>query len=144
MPVNPIPKGYHTVTPLVSVRDAARMIDFMKAAFGATEVYRFTDNHGNVMHAEMKIGDSTIMLGEATEDSPTAAILYLYVEDADAVYRTALKAGGESLEGPEDRFWGDRTASVRDFSGNRWCIATHVEDVASDEIMERARRAMAA
>ncbi len=145
MPVKPIPEGYHTVTPLVSVKGAARLIDFMKKAFGATEVYRFPAPDGSVMHAELKIGNSVMMLGEPMEgSSPMPGTFYVYVEDADATYRAALDAGGESLEGPSDRFWGDRVASIKDFAGNNWMIATHVEEVDSDELTRRARQAKAA
>jgi len=145
MPVKPIPEGYHTVTPLLSVKGAERLIDFMKKAFGATEVYRFPAPDGSVMHAEVKIGSSVMMLGEPMEgSSPMPATFYVYVQDADATYRAALDAGGESLEGPTDRFWGDRVASIKDFAGNNWMIATHVEEVDSEELTRRARQAMAA
>jgi uncharacterized glyoxalase superfamily protein PhnB len=117
----------------------------MKKAFGATEVYRFPAPDGSVMHAELKIGNSVIMLGEPMDGSFTRpATFYVYVLDADATYRAALDAGGESLEVPSERFWGDRMASVKDFAGNNWMIATHVEDVDSDELARRARQAMAA
>ena len=145
MAVKRIPEGYHTVTPLLSVKGAGRLIDFMKKAFGATEVYRFPAPDGSVMHAEMKIGDSVVMLGEATKGaSPMPVSLYLYLDDVDKTYRAALDAGGESVEGPADRFWGDRVATVKDFAGNIWWIATHVEDVSSDELERRAKHAMAA
>ncbi|MGC9964975.1 MAG: VOC family protein [Syntrophobacteraceae bacterium] len=144
MPVKFKPEGYRVVTPMLSVKGAARLIDFLKTAFRATEVYRFSAADGSVMHAEVKIGDSVLMLGEAMKgSSPMSGSFYLYVEDTDATYRAALDAGGESLEAPADRFWGDRMGSVRDFAGNRWLIATHVEDVDSDEISRRAQ-AMAA
>jgi len=145
MPVKAIHEGYHTVTPFLSVNGAARLIDFMKKAFEATEVYRVPAPDGGVMHAEMKIGDSILMLGEATKDcSPMPVSFYVYVRDAEATYRKALKAGGESLEGPADRFWGDRVASIKDFAGNKWMIATHVEDVNADELKRRAQQFMAA
>lgn len=145
MPVKPIPEGYHTVTPLLSVKGAARLIEFMKKAFGATESYRFPGPDGSVMHAEIKIGDSILMLGEAMKGASTMPTsLYLYLKDVDKVYRAALDAGGESLEKPTDQFWGDRVASIRDFAGNKWMIATHVEDVSTDEISRRAQQVMAA
>ena len=145
MPVKPIPEGYHTVRPLLSVKGAARLIDFMKKAFGATEVYRFPAPDGGVMHAELKIGNSVIMLGEPMGGSfPRPGTFYVYVQDADATYRAALEAGGESLEAPSERFWGDRMASVKDFAGNYWMIATHVEEVDADELARRAKQAMAA
>lgn len=145
MPVKPIPEGFHTVTPLLSVKGAARLIDFMKKAFGATEIYRFPSPDGSVMHAELKIGDSIVMLGEAMKEAPPMPMaLYLYVDDADAIYRKALDAGGESIGGPENMFWGDRVATVKDFAGNKWWIATHVEEVSADELSRRAQQAMAA
>ncbi len=145
MPVKHMPEGYHTVTPLLAVKGAARLIDFMKKTFGATETYRFPAPDGSVMHAELKIGDSIVMLGEATKDcSSMPTSLYVYVQDADATYREALNAGGESLEGPTDRFWGDRVASIKDFAGNKWMIATHIEDVNADELSRRAQHLMAA
>ncbi len=145
MAVKPIPEGYHTVTPLLSVKGAARLIDFMKKAFEATETYRVPSPDGSVMHAELKIGNSVIMLGEPMEGSFTRpATFYVYVQDADATYRAALEAGGESLEGPTDRFWGDRVASIKDFAGNNWMIATHVEEVDAEELTRRAQQAMAA
>ncbi len=139
MPVKPIPEGFHSVTPLISVRDAGRLIDFLKSAFGATELSRFAGPDGSVMHAEIKIGDSIIMLGEAMGGSlPMPMSLYVYVQDADAAYKAAMDAGSESLEGPVDQFWGDRVATVRDFAGNKWWIATHIEDVSADELRRRA------
>jgi len=145
MPVKSKPEGYHAITPLLSVKGADRYIDFLKKAFKATEVYRFTAAGGSVMHAELKIGDSVLMLGEAMEGaSSVSGSLYLYVDDVDSIYRAALAAGGKSHEEPADRFWGDRVAVVGDFAGNKWWIATHVEDVSSDELERRARQAMAA
>jgi PhnB protein len=140
MPVKHIPEGYHAVTPLLSVKEAARLIDFLKAAFDAVELYRFPAEDGSVMHATIRIRDSLLMLGEAMEGFPVMpASIYLYVPDADATYKAAMDAGGESLEGPADQFWGDRVATIRDFAGNKWWIATHVEDVNSEELARRAQ-----
>ena len=140
MAVKFVSEGYHTVTPLLSVKGAAKLIEFLEKAFGATEVYRFSSPDGTVMHAEMKIGDSVVMLGEAFEESPPTQIsLYLYVSDADAAYKKAIEAGGQTIRAPEDMFWGDRAATVRDFAGNKWWIATHVEEVSADEMEKRAR-----
>ncbi|MGA2937154.1 MAG: VOC family protein [Syntrophobacteraceae bacterium] len=126
MRVKRIPEGYHTVTPLLSVKGAARLIDFMKKAFGATEIYRFPAPDGSVMHAELKIGDSIMMLGEAMKGaSPMPISLYLYTQDVDATYRAAMDAGGESLEGPTDQFWGDRVATIKDFASNLSFMAMH-------------------
>jgi PhnB protein len=141
MPVKPKPERYHSVTPLLSVKGAVRLIDFLRSAFGATELSRFPTEGSEIMHAEMKIGDSVVMLGEAMEgySPPMPAALYVYVADTDATYRSALEAGGESVESPGDRFWGDRTAVVRDFAGNLWWIATHMEDLDSEEIARRSQ-----
>jgi PhnB protein len=138
MPVKPIPDGYHTLTPLIAVRGVPRLIEFLKVAFGATEIMRFDLPDGSVMHAEVKIGDSSIMMGEMMDDSPPAhAALYFYVPEVDVVYRAAMDAGAESLTEPSDQFWGDRTASIKDPTGNTWWIATHVEDVSPEEIKKR-------
>ncbi|MDR3555809.1 MAG: VOC family protein [Syntrophobacteraceae bacterium] len=145
MAVKSTPEGYNTVTPLLSVKGAAQLIDFLKKAFEAVEVYRFPGPEGTVRHAEMKIGDSVIMLGEACDKSaPMPTALYLYVQDADAVYQKALQAGGEKIMAPEDMFWGDRVSTVKDFAGNMWWIATHVEEVSSEELERRAEKSMAA
>ena len=143
--VPPVPEGLHTVTPHITVDGAANYIDLLKRAFGAVELSRSTIPTGKIIHATVRIGDSVLMLGEATDrSSAIAGSFYIYVDDADAVYRAALSAGGESLEKPADRFWGDRVGTIKDFAGNKWLIATHVEDVSSDEIAKRAQQAMAA
>ncbi len=138
MAVKPIPDGYHSVTPYLTVPDAAGLIEFLRRAFGAQEVHRFTRD-GAVSHAEVRIGDSVVMLGQAGgEWQPMPAALHLYVPDADAVYRRALQAGAASLREPADQFYGDRMAGVRDPAGNYWWIATHVEDVSPEEMRRRA------
>ncbi len=140
MAVRPIPEGFHSVTPYLMVRGAARFIDFLKDAFGAEEVLRMPGPEGNVMHAEVRVGDSIIMFSDASDQNPpTPAMLYLYVEDADAVYRRALQAGATSLAEPMDHFYGDRAGAVEDPCGNRWWIATHIEDVPPDELERRLR-----
>lgn len=144
MPVNPIPKGYHTITPFPCVKDASRLIDFLKAAFEATERYRMPTPEGKLMHAEIKIGDSIIMLSDKICDEMdyTPSVYYLYVRDADLTYKQAVKAGGESIQEPEDQFWGDRAAAIKDPSGNIWWMATHIEDVDPQEMSRRADKAM--
>ncbi len=140
MAVKPIPEGYHSVTPCLVVRGADRVIEFLKQAFGAQEIDRFAAPDGRIMHAEVKIGDSMIMLGEASEQFPAQpAALCLYVPDTDVVYRRALEAGARSLREPADQFYGDRSAGVADPSGNSWWIATHVEDVSREEMERRAK-----
>ena len=141
MAVKPVPDGFHTVTPYLSVTDAAKLLDFVQRAFGATakDVMRAPD--GAVMHADVVIGDSHVMMGQAGgEWKPTTAMLYLYVPDCDAAYRRALDAGGTTVREPRTEFYGDRSGGVADPFGNQWWVATHVEDVAPDE-MERRMKA---
>lgn len=143
MAVKPIPDGYHTVTPYLMVPDVPRMIDFLIAAFGARETERHTRPDGSVGHAEVRIGNSAVMMGGAMEGFPAMpCMLYLYLPDVDAAYANALKAGGASLEEPAVVFYGDRRAGVRDEFGNLWYMATHVEDVPHEEIRRRAQAAM--
>jgi PhnB protein len=142
MAVNAIPEGYHSVTPTLVVKGATRLIDFLKEAFGAEEAFRMPTPSGEVMHAEVRIGDSVVMLNDAMQQSPTASSLFLYVTDVDLVYQQALKAGAISLSAPANMFWGDRMAQVKDQFGNQWAIATHVEDVPAQEMGKRAAAAM--
>jgi uncharacterized glyoxalase superfamily protein PhnB len=140
----PIPAGHHTVTPYLLVEDVAGQIDFMIRAFGAVETSRSATPDGRIMHAEVKIGDSFVMLGEASgEWKPMPCMLHLYVPDTDAVYASATRAGARSVREPADQFYGDRSAGVVDAEGNQWWIATHVEDVPPAE-MERRMRAQRA
>jgi PhnB protein len=140
MAVKPIPDGFHTVTPCLVVQEAAQLIDFMKQAFQATEGERITRPDGAVMHAEVRIGDSVIMLGEAMggEQQPLPGMIYLYVDDADTTYQRALRAGATSTEEVADQFWGDRAGGVKDPTGNNCWIATHKEDLSPEEIAKRA------
>ena len=139
MTVKPIPRGFHTITPYLVVQGVARLIDFLKEAFQAEELGRMARHDGSIMHAELKIGDSIIMMGEASGTcEPKPAALYMYVADTDGVYQQALRAGGTSLMEPADQFYGDRNAGVKDPSGNCWWIATHKEDVSPEELRERA------
>ena len=139
MAVKPIPEGYHSITPYLVVEDVARLIDFLKAAFGAVEVHRMQRPDGRVGHAEVQIGDSRLMIGEAQgEWKPMPCALYLYLENCDAVYRQEIKAGATSLREPQDQFYGDRHGGVIDPCGNQWWIATHIEDVSPEEIARRA------
>ncbi len=130
MTVKPIPDGYHTVTSYLVVQGVAQLIDFMKQAFAAEELRRMTRPDGSIGHAEVKIGDSRVMLGEAGgEFAPMPGMLHLYVEDVDAVYQRALQAGAVSVREIVDEFYGDRIGGVKDKSGNQWWIATHIKDV---------------
>lgn len=137
-PVQPIPDGYHTVTPYLLVEDAAGLIPFLERAFGATLLGRYDSPDGRLMHASLQIGDSKVMMGQAAEQWPAMpAMLHLYVEDVDAVYRRAVEAGARSIREPEDQFYGDRSGGVVDPAGNQWWITTHIEDVSDEEMARR-------
>lgn len=138
MTVKPVPQGYFTVTPWIISRDTGRLIDYLKAAFDAEELGRMADDAGRIEHAEVRIGDSVVMLFDAKPDAPpTLAYLRLFVEDADAVHRKAVAAGGTSVTEVTHLLFGDRVGRVRDPLGNLWWIQTHVEDVAPDEMQRR-------
>jgi uncharacterized glyoxalase superfamily protein PhnB/uncharacterized damage-inducible protein DinB len=133
------PAGVPTMTPYLVVRGAPKLIDFLKAAFGAVELDRTIRPDGSVMNATLQIGDSPVMMGEATGPrEPFPAMLYVYVLDVDATYARALAAGAATVMAPADLFYGDRNAGVRDAFGNEWWIATHKEDVPPDELQRRA------
>ncbi len=149
--VKPIPEGYHTATPYLIVKDAPRAIDFYKRAFGATELMRMPGPGGKIGHAEIKIGDSPIMLAdevpgmgfrspESLGGSPISILLY--VEDVDAVFSEAVAAGAKVQRPVADQFYGDRTGGVTDPFGHVWYIATHKEDVSSEEMKKRAAAAV--
>jgi PhnB protein len=139
--VKPVPEGYHSVTPYLCLKDAHRAIDFYKKAFGAEERFRMPTPDGRVAHAELQIGDSIVMLSEAIQEPVTSASMYLYVPDVDAVFRRAVAAGGEATTAVTDAFWGDRFGRVTDPFGVRWGIATHTQDLSSEEIGRRAAQA---
>jgi PhnB protein len=143
MTVKPIPEGHNTVSPYVIVRGAAEVIDLLTQAFGATELFRMPTPDGAIGHAEVRIGDSVVMLADASaENPPMPCTVHVYVTDVDAAYRRALRAGAVSLREPADQFYGDRNAGVTDAGGNRWWISTHKEDLSPDEIARRAKAAM--
>jgi uncharacterized glyoxalase superfamily protein PhnB len=143
MSVKPIPDGYHAVTPYLVVQGAAKLIDFLKQAFEAQEIERLARPNGAIGHAEVRIGDSIVMMGEAgSEWTPMPGAMYLYVNDADATYKRALQAGAISTMEPTDQFYGDRSAGVKDPAGNQWWIATHKEDLSLEELAKRAQAAM--
>jgi len=136
--VKPIPEGYHTLTPFVVADNASGFIKFLKKAFHAQMNYLMETDDGLIRHAELKIGDSVIMVSSATDiHKPTPCMLNVYVEDCDQVYEQAMKAGAESMAEPANQFYGDRSAGVKDRWGNQWWIATHVEDVSNEEIKRR-------
>jgi uncharacterized glyoxalase superfamily protein PhnB len=140
--VKPRPAGYHSVTPYLIVRGARDVIAFLERALGAVQLGPPMEGpNGTVMHAEVRIGDSPVMLSDASAEYPAMpALLHVYVdEEVDVVYQRALLAGATSVREPADQFYGDRSATVRDASGNLWSLANHVEDVSPEEIERRAK-----
>jgi len=152
MAVKPIPEGYHTVTPFMTVKDCARAIEFYKQAFGAEERGIAKDPSGKVMHAEIKIGDSVIMMADEFPDfgalSPesvggSSMGLHIYVTDVNGAFARAVKAGAKVEMPVMDQFWGDRYGRLKDPFGHKWSIATHVKDMSSDEMKRAMDDAMA-
>jgi len=152
MSVKPIPEGYHTLTPFLTVRDAARAIEFYKQAFGATERGVAKGPDGKVMHAEIKIGDSIIMMSDEFPEfgslSPesvgnTSMGLHIYVDDVDASFDRAVSAGAKVEMPVMDQFWGDRYGRLKDPFGHKWSIATHKKDMSADEMKHAMDDAMA-
>ncbi|HYO53480.1 VOC family protein [Archangium sp.] len=151
--VQPIPKGYHVITPSIVVRGAVEAIEFYKKAFGAKEVSRMPGPDGKILHAEIKIGDSRVMLGDEYPDmglsSPqtvggTASSLMIYTRDVDALFNQAVAAGAKVSMPVSDVFWGDRYGKVTDPFGHQWQLATHKENVPPKEMARRAAAAMSA
>lgn len=137
--VQPIPAGYSTVTPWIIVKGAAQLIDYLKAAFEAEELARVPNEDGTIGHAEVQIGDSVVMMFDSRPEWPaTPSFLRLYVEDADAVFKQAVAAGGSVVTEVMDLFWGDRVGRVRDPYGNIWWIQARVENVDPEEMQKRA------
>ncbi len=149
----PIPEGYHTLTPDLVVQDVSKAINFYVKAFNAQEVYRFDGPDGKVMHAEIKIGDSRLMLcsecPERGNRAPSSlgantGSLYLYVPDVDSAFAQAVKAGGKAIHAVADMFWGDRCGELVDPSGHRWLLATHTKDLTPEQIKQGAEAFFAA
>lgn len=145
MNVKAIPDGYHSLTPYMGIHKAGEAIDFYKKAFGATQVMRLDMPDGRVGHAELRIGDSSLMLGTPCDqmalrnpDEHTSIGLHLYVEDVDAQFQRAVDAGATVVSEPKDQFYGDRSASVKDPFGHLWFLATHKEDLTEEQIRQRA------
>jgi len=141
----PIPEGYHSVQPYLYLKNASDAIAFYAKAFGATERMRMPDNNGRIMHAEISLGDSCIMMADENEAigaySPqhyggAPMSLMIYVEDCDVIYQRAMAAGATSLREPADQFYGDRTAGVADPFGFHWYIGTHIKDVSMEEMQQ--------
>lgn len=150
MSVKPVPEGYHSVTPYLIVRGGADAIEFYQKAFGAVELFRFPSPDGKIGHAEIKVGDSPIMLADEYPEmgyhgpqslggSPVS--LMIYVDDVDAVFNQAVAAGATVKEALQDKFYGDRIGTVVDPFGHRWHLATHKEDVSVEEMQRRAKAA---
>jgi PhnB protein len=146
----PIPTGFHSITPSLTLNDAAGAIEFYKRAFGAQELSRMSAPQGKIGHAEIKIGDSIMMLSDEMPGGGKSAkaiggspvTIYLYVEDVDAVYKKAESAGAKTEMPPTDMFWGDRFAKLTDPYGHSWALATHKEDVAPEEMTKRSKAFM--
>jgi PhnB protein len=152
MSVKPVPDGYHTLTPFLTIRDAAKAIEFYKAAFGAQERGVMKAPDGKVMHAELKIGDSIVMLSDEFPDfgsiSPqalggSASGLHIYLDNVDAAFDRAVKAGAQVEMPVMDQFWGDRFGRLKDPFGHKWSIATHVKDMSPEEMNQSMKDAMA-
>jgi PhnB protein len=147
MPVKPVPEGYHTATPYLIINGAAAALRFYKNAFGATELFRMDAPGGKIGHAEIKIGDSPIMLADEHPDmgyrgpqaiGGTPVSIMLYVEDVDAVFNRTVAAGAKVKQPVKDQFYGDRSGTLEDPFGHVWTIATHKEDLTPEEIGRRA------
>ncbi len=146
-PVRAIPEGYHTITPYLTCKNSAQAIDFYKSVFGATEIMRMPGPDGRIMHAEIKIGDSHVMLadefpGMSSAPTPGAlnpSALFLYLEDVDTTFNRAVAAGARVDMPLANQFWGDRYGKLTDPFGHHWALAQHIEDVAPDEMMRRSK-----
>ena len=142
----PIPEGYDSITPYLIVSGAAKALEWYKQAFGATEVMRMPGPEGKLMHAEFKVGDSPVMMADEHPDmgfvgpetlGGAAVSLYLYIDDVDAVFQCAVRAGATELRPVIDQPYGDRCGTLKDPYGHTWSIATHVEDLTPDELQLR-------
>jgi PhnB protein len=149
--VRPIPEGFHSITPQITCRDAARAIEFYKNVFGAEEISRMPDPSGKIVHAELKIGDSKFMLndevpGMTVAPTPTtthSSSLFVYSDDVDSLYNRAVKAGAREDMPLSNMFWGDRYGKFTDPFGHQWGVATHVEEVAPAEMKRRFEQEIA-
>jgi PhnB protein len=151
--ISPVPAGYHSVTPYLCVKGAAKAIEFYGKAFGATELTRMAQPDGRIAHAEIEIGDSRLMLADEFPEmgfvapkggERTPVMLHLYLADVDTVFARAVEAGATSVRPIADQFYGDRGGMLADPFGHYWYVSTHVEDVPEDEMQRRMKAAMAA
>jgi len=133
-----IPPGFHTVTPYIVVPGIARLLDFLKQAFGAVEKERMPRPDGSIAHAAVTLGDSIIEMGEAIEPRSIPMTFHIYIPNVDEMYKNALAAGAKSLSEPKDQFYGERSAGLVDDWGNHWYIATYMEDLTPEELAARA------
>ncbi|WP_027150736.1 VOC family protein [Methylobacter tundripaludum] len=147
MTIKPIPDGYHSITPYLMIKGASEAIEFYKRAFGATEIFRLSHPNGQIGHAEIKIGDSSVMLADPCEQGAfrtpqslggSSVALHVYVKDVDAQFAQAVSAGAKAVKPVFDQFYGDRTGTLQDPFGHIWFLATHKEDIAPEEISRRA------
>jgi PhnB protein len=152
MPVQPVPDGYHTVTPYLIVDGAAAAVEYYRKAFGASELLRMPDPQGRIGHAEIRIGDSVIMLADARHEmgyrgprtlGGTSVSILLYLADVDAAFERAISAGGKALRPVADQFYGDRMGTLEDPFGHVWTLGTHIEDVSPEEMKRRMAAAHA-
>jgi PhnB protein len=146
MAVKPIPEGYHSVTPYLIVKNAGKAIDYYKKVFGATEIMRFPGPNGSVAHAEIKIGDSLIMLADEQQQTPyrspeafggSPVSLMVYVPDVDKTFKEAISNGAKEIRAVQDQFYGDRSGNLVDPFGHVWTVSTHKEDVSNEEMQKR-------
>ena len=140
MAVKPVPEGFHSITPYLTVDDPETLISFIQKAFEGQISYRMNDEQGKIRHAEVKIGDSMLMIGQARDQwKSRPGMFVLYVPDCDAVYKKAIDAGATVVRAVETHPYGDRSGGVEDSQGNQWWISTHVEDVAPEELERRMK-----
>ena len=140
MSVKPIPQGYENVIPFLNCTGADKVIEFCKEVFGAKVDGISKSDDGSIMHASIHIRDSAVMLSEGSEKFPASpTMMYVYVDDVDAIYKKGLAAGGTSLREPTNEFYGDRSCGIKDSAGNQWWIASHVEDISHEEMLRRQK-----
>jgi len=142
MAVDPIPEGYNTVSPYLVVEDIDQQIEFVKLAFDAEVVERIALPDGSVMHADVRIGDSIVMMGKASPEFPAlSAMFHLYVPNVDSVYNSAIEAGATTLQEPKDQFYGNREGGVKGPQGNFWWLGSRIKKMSHEELVQKATEA---